>query len=141
MYAYLIKERIWWRVVVGQQKYQTQIRSNPHYHGNPPEETSWSICSSANFESVLPHLIPAAVFTVIQNLCLHLSSNIRCYSVSLESNSEECVHKMQKQQKRTFPASIHCISYYQIHQTNNASFLVKGKVRQSWSIVFCIFAE
>lgn len=43
-----------------------QIRSNPHYHGNPPEETSWSICPSANFEMVLPHLRPAVVVIVTQ---------------------------------------------------------------------------
>lgn len=68
---------------------QTQIRSNPHYHGNPPEETSWSICPSANFESVLPHLIPAVVVRVTLGMHVHSSSNILCYIVSLESNFDE----------------------------------------------------
>lgn len=65
--------------VMWQWMWYTQIRSNSHYHGNPPKETSWSICSSANFELVLLHLRPAVFVNGWQNIHSDFSSNIVQY--------------------------------------------------------------
>lgn len=79
--------KMFWDTVRSNRIYLTQIRSNSYYHGNPPEETSWAICSSANFELVLPHLTPAAV---IKETSVHSSSNILRKRASLEWDSEGC---------------------------------------------------